>query len=352
MLTCRLFPLGLMLWVGIALLVTLALLSGRAFFPSWSLHYGVRGGASPGWTVGLLDTQRGLMQPLQRGYRDWERLHLSPDRRLVAGEIPDERIAVFNTRQANLTTPQQTRSGLAPNWSPDGARLAYQNRGAIFVVPVTADGTLGRARRISDFTRDFAFSPLWSPDGRYVLYQTESYAGFRRENAELYLVQPGDAAQSEALNLTAQEPDPASSPAWSADGRRLAYVTFDGARSAIHILELASQEAQVVARWGEFITGLSWSPDGRMLAFYSVRERSFSLVALWVDGEASSLPRLLSNVTMDITKAMVWSPDSRRIAFVTLREGDVYSVRADAGRPAQADLRRLSDSPTRVYLLP
>jgi len=59
---------------------------------------------------------------------------------------------------------------------------------------------------------------------------------------------------------------PLMSPAWSADGQWLAYVSFENHRSAVYVQEVRSGERrQVSARAG--INGApAWSPDGHKLA--------------------------------------------------------------------------------------
>src|SRR6266571_692876 len=58
-----------------------------------------------------------------------------------------------------------------------------------------------------------------------------------------------------------------SSPRWSPDGARVAYVSNRSGRQAIHIRVLATSQDRVVVRDTERIANLAWSPDGKFLAY-------------------------------------------------------------------------------------
>ena len=56
------------------------------------------------------------------------------------------------------------------------------------------------------------------------------------------------------------------SPAWSPDGRKLAYVSFEGGQSAIYIQEVYTGQRQKVTNFKGINGAPAWSPDGRKLA--------------------------------------------------------------------------------------
>src|SRR5206468_228411 len=105
-------------------------------------------------------------------------------------------------------------------------------------------------------------------------------------------------------------------PAWSADGRRLAYAS-DG------VLVVAAGDAQRRLALGREAGAPAWSPDGGRLAFTSGGD----VYTVGDDGRA------LRRLTTDgANAAPVWSPSGARLAYV--HAGTLVSVRPDGSAPA------------------
>jgi len=66
---------------------------------------------------------------------------------------------------------------------------------------------------------------------------------------------------------------PIMSPSWSADGRRLAYVSFEKRRSEVYIQDVASGARESVASFPGINGAPAWSPDGRLSGFDPVARR-------------------------------------------------------------------------------
>ena len=125
-----------------------------------------------------------------------------------------------------------------------------------------------------------------------------------------------------------------SYPAWSPDGRKLAYVSFEGDQSAIYIQTLRTGvRDRVSARAG--INGAPvFSPDGRMLALTLSRDRG-NLDIYMLDLAGQVLTRLTRNTAIDTEPA--WAPDGESIFFTSDRGGgpQVYRVETRLGAPVQ-----------------
>ena len=125
-------------------------------------------------------------------------------------------------------------------------------------------------------------------------------------------------------------PDPIMSPAWSPDGRSLAYVSFHTGLAAIYVQTLTTgQQIQVSAKAG--INGApSFSPDGKQLAL-ALSRRDGNVDVYVLDLGTQALKRVTDDPAIDTEPA--WSPDGRSLYFTSDRAGapQIYTVGLDAG---------------------
>ena len=139
------------------------------------------------------------------------------------------------------------------SWAPDGRQIAYwdhvrgEESSAIYVMG--ADGS-----RVTQLTYEqgrWDKSPVWSPGTRL------AFEGRRGPHAasDIYVMDGDGGNQTNVTNSAEEE----TSPAWSPDGRRIAFVR-DG---IVCILDLSCARAVPVTA-GDHPT---WSPDGRGIAF-------------------------------------------------------------------------------------
>ncbi len=119
--------------------------------------------------------------------------------------------------------------------------------------------------------------------------------------------------------------EPILSPAWSPDGRRLAYVSFETERPAIYIQDLASGQ-RVRATSFQGINGApAWSPDGRRLAMSLSKDGNPEIYVM--DIASRSFDRVTNNSSIDTEPA--WSPDGRSLLFTSDRSGGPQLYRHD-----------------------
>ncbi len=126
---------------------------------------------------------------------------------------------------------------------------------------------------------------------------------------------------------------PILSPAWSPDGRRLAYVSFEGGRPRVYVQELASGQRRRVAAFPGLNGAPAWSPDGRRLALTLSKDGNPEIYLLYLDG--NRLQRLTANPAIDTEP--VWSPDGQWLVFTSDRGGtpQLYRMPASGGRPTR-----------------
>ncbi len=124
---------------------------------------------------------------------------------------------------------------------------------------------------------------------------------------------------------------PLLSPAWSPEGTRLAYVSFEGQGSAVYVQEVATGRRERVSAEPGLNSAPAWSPDGRRLALTLSKEGDPEIYIL--DLSSRRLQRITNDPSID-TEA-VWSPDGNRLAFTSDRGGgpQVYEVGVNGGSP-------------------
>jgi len=142
--------------------------------------------------------------------------------------------------------------GRSPSWSPDGSRLALVT--ARGLETVRRDGSGRRLVVAGTMT-----SAVWSPDGSLILYAAKQPDGF----VTLWVVRPDGIGRS-ALGLKG------TTPAWSPDGKRIAYSDFFG----VWVADADGANPRQLTRIGDDPSrdinadlGPTWSPDGTRIAY-------------------------------------------------------------------------------------
>lgn len=123
--------------------------------------------------------------------------------------------------------------------------------------------------------------------------------------------------------------DPIMSPAWSPDGRRLAYVSFENRQTAIYIQEMATGKRERVAGYKGINGSPAWSPDGRSLAMCLSKGGNPDIYVL--DLLSRDLRQVTDHFAIDTEPA--WSPDGSHLLFTSGRGGNpqIYKVPVTGG---------------------
>jgi dipeptidyl aminopeptidase/acylaminoacyl peptidase len=253
--------------------------------------------------------------------------------------------------------------------SPDGKMVAYtvssadmkENERRTEIWMVTTDG--GHPRRFTSGKNDNA--PQWSPDGQWLAFLSTRSASMNPASEpprpQLYLISPFG---GEAEKLTDSKTG-VNSFAWSADGKRIAYVAQvplteteekkqkdkDDAQvidanfrfSRLWVIEVEPRKATEVVKENVVISDPQFSPDGKWISYSATPTpkaddgRLSDIFIVGADGQ--NAPRkLLNNAGPDMGAR--WSPDGKWIAFSS---GDsksgwagftrLYLIAAEGGTP-------------------
>jgi TolB protein len=138
-------------------------------------------------------------------------------------------------------------------------------------------------------------------------------------------------ADGEDAKVLVESNEPLMSPAWSPDGRKLAYVSFERKHASIYVQTLRSGARQRVSSRPGVNGAPAWSPDGRMLAL-TLSKADGNLDVYTLDLASQVLTRLTERPSIDTEPA--WAADGRTIYFTSDRAGrpQIYRVPADGGR--------------------
>ena len=284
----------------------------------------------------------------------------------------------------------------SPRWSPDGRWLAFlsSRQGGDGAQVWLLDRRGGEGQRITTI-RDGVSDMAWSPDAtRLVLVagvRTDSAAAdttrphpividryafkqdregyLTRSHTHLFLL---DVTSRRVDTLTTGDADE-DSPAWSPDGARLAFVRTpepapgSGANSDVWVMDArpGGQQVHLTDFPGPDGGRLSWSPDGRWIAFTRGDEPRWSAYQLdklaVVPSDASGPARVLTAAldrpvsrpafTADGSGVRVLVADDRRVYLARIRAGDGAAEPVAAGRRVVLGYSVAAQDDGRVALL-
>jgi TolB protein len=134
-------------------------------------------------------------------------------------------------------------------------------------------------------------------------------------------------ADGEGGQVPLTSPDPIISPAWSPDGRELAYVSFEDRKPVVWVQDLQTGARRRVANFKGSNSAPAWSPDGSQLAVTLSREGGSQLFLINRDG--SSPRRITQSSAIDTEPA--FAPDGKTLYFVSDRGGSPQIYRQPIG---------------------
>lgn len=157
-----------------------------------------------------------------------------------------------------------------------------------------------------------------------IAYVTASGVG----NASRYALVVAD-SDGFSPQTVVRSAEPLLSPAWSPDGRKLAYVSFERGNSSIYIQDIATGARETVSSFRGINGAPAFSPDGRRLALALSRSGNPEIYVM--DLGSKQLTQLTNHFGIDTEPT--WSADGSTIYFTSDRGGrpQIYQVPASGG---------------------
>jgi TolB protein len=136
-------------------------------------------------------------------------------------------------------------------------------------------------------------------------------------------------ADGEGVNVALRSNEPIISPAWSPDGTKVAYVSFENKKPVVYVQNLVTRQRTVVANFKGSNSAPSWSPDGSRIAIALARNGLTQVYTVNADG--SNLQRLTNTDGIDTEPQ--FSADGQYIYFTSDRSGgpQIYRMPANGG---------------------
>lgn len=119
------------------------------------------------------------------------------------------------------------------------------------------------------------------------------------------------------------------SPAWSPDGTKLAYVSFETDKPVVYVQDLATGKREPVANFKGNNSAPTWAPSGNQLAVVLSRDGISQIYTINANG--SGLRRVMRSPLIDTEPA--YTPDGGSLVFTSDRGGNpqIYEVSLNGG---------------------
>ena len=238
----------------------------------------------------------------------------SPDQRYLAwvagGEIPLLMLYEVESKQTELLV-SGVDEDQPPVWSPESGRVAYVSDSDGSPDIYMADIASGEQTRLT-FSDERESVGDWSPDGQWLVFTRSGHDGLLLRNPT-------------GVNLIELTDGPDNGPVWSPKGDRIAFLRDTGRGHDLYVLrptesdDWALDTDEVAVAHAEYDeTSPSWSSDGRRLAFVVHFDDQSEIFTVRVDG--SDRKQLTYNTANDLMPD--WSATGDMIVFVSHAYGN------------------------------
>lgn len=158
----------------------------------------------------------------------------------------------------------------------------------------------------------------------------------------LYIADADGARPKEVLKSA----EPVLSPAWSPDGNKVAYVSFESTRPAIYTQNLRTGEREKITGFQGLNGAPAWSPDGNRMALVLSKDGNPEIYIL--DLASKQFTRVTRHSAIDTEPD--WMPDGKSLVFTSDRGGrpQIYKVELATGKTERLTFRGVYNASAQV----
>jgi TolB protein len=168
-----------------------------------------------------------------------------------------------------------------------------------------ADGS-GEAKNLTNNTADDLF-PAWSADGKKIAFSSD-----RDGIANIYVMD----ADGQNVKQITQEKEICRAPAWSPDGKKIVFTRHvEGGVPDLFVMDADGKNMVNVTNDPGYDADAAWSPDGKKIVFTSLRGGNQGFHLYTIDPDGKNLKELTTEDNPQGYVYPAWSPDGKQIAF-------------------------------------
>ncbi|NMT63855.1 Tol-Pal system beta propeller repeat protein TolB [Marinobacter orientalis] len=197
------------------------------------------------------------------------------------------------------------------------------------IMGATASSSINSARSLAHHISDKVYEAITGVPGAFSTKL--AYITLQRSGGQsVYRLQVSD-VDGKRARVRLESDEPILSPAWSPDGRKLAYVSFETGKPAIYIHELASGDRTRIADFPGLNSAPAFSHDGRSLLMTLSKDGNAEIYKM--DIQSGSLKRLTNHWSIDTEP--VWDHTGEGFFFTSDRSGgpQIYHKTSENAAP-------------------